>query len=118
VPLPRAAAGPEVLVRDDTALGLDDLVHTRSNPERFSVMRAFESAPTNAQVFSVRYHTSLGVPWPKIQRESPYCVFAIYKITYFLVPESTKRFQLIMFFLSTIHNCEPLPVVQHQTVSS
>jgi hypothetical protein len=26
VHLPRAAAGPEVFVRDDTALGLDDLV--------------------------------------------------------------------------------------------
>jgi hypothetical protein len=28
-----------------------------------------------------------------------YCAFAIYKITYFLVPESTERFQLVMFFI-------------------
>ena len=28
-----------------------------------------------------------------------YCAFAIWKITYFLVPESTERFQLVMFFI-------------------
>ena len=32
-----------------------------------------------------------------------YCAFAIYKVTYFLVPESTEGFQLVMFFISPTH---------------
>jgi hypothetical protein len=49
-----------------------------------------------------------------------YGVFAISKITYFLVPESTKRFQLVMFLIDDAQLTAGLylPVVQHQTVSS
>jgi hypothetical protein len=62
VHLSRAAAGPEVFVRGDTALGLDDLIAHPLPPEMPFVIRAFEGAPTTVQVFSVRYSTSLGVP--------------------------------------------------------
>jgi hypothetical protein len=55
--LPRAAAGLEVLVRDDAALGLDDLTAHLLQP----VMRALVWTPTTAQVCSMRHHTSLGV---------------------------------------------------------
>ena len=48
------------------------LSHTRSHPEMSSVMRALDGAPMTVQVCSVRCHTSLGVPWPKIRRGSPY----------------------------------------------
>jgi hypothetical protein len=50
VHLLRAAAGPEVVVRGDTALGLDDLSHNRSNLEMPSVMLALVGTPTTVQV--------------------------------------------------------------------
>jgi hypothetical protein len=47
------------------------LLHTRPHPEMSSVMRALDGAPTIVEFYSMRYQTSLGVPWQKMRRESP-----------------------------------------------
>jgi len=71
VHLPRAPAGPEILVQNDGAPASMILSHSRSHPEMTSVIRALEGAPTTVQVSTMRCHTSLRVPWPKIRRGSP-----------------------------------------------
>jgi hypothetical protein len=41
-----------------------------TSPLSVNLPRALVGTLTTVQVCSLRYHTSLGVPWPKIRRES------------------------------------------------
>ena len=56
-----------------------------------------EPVRTNKPARKQELQNACGFLQKKYGHVLKYCAFAIYKITYFLVPESTERFQLMMF---------------------
>ena len=87
-------AGPTRAPAARPRAGLFSMTVRGQNVVSGSLWLAFSSCSSPlAEILKYRYYFSFS-----LCERRHYCAFAIYKITYFLVPESTERFQLVMFF--------------------